>query len=225
MAGSEKAPGELEGLESGDAADANFSDQKFEGNDEHINVEDTSELDRTTGEERERPESLKTNQLLEDLHDDEQNQENQNGPQPATNTESESADIENDIDVASIEEADQPEDAEINGEEPENHVKTAQSKSSESEPLAEAQSEQNDRFVRLPLTRIKHIIKMDPEVTLASHEAVITIAKAAEFFISTLVRDASYKTIQRKRRVVLRKDLEYAMDSRDCYSFLEGAVQ
>ena len=38
--------------------------------------------------------------------------------------------------------------------------------------------EQNDRILKLPVSRIKSIIKMDPEVTLASQEAVATIAKA-----------------------------------------------
>ena len=35
-----------------------------------------------------------------------------------------------------------------------------------------------DKAVRLPLTRIKNIIKMDPEVSLASSDAAILIAKA-----------------------------------------------
>ena len=36
----------------------------------------------------------------------------------------------------------------------------------------------DSRLFKLPLTRIKAIIKMDPEVTLASQEAVVSIAKA-----------------------------------------------
>ena len=40
------------------------------------------------------------------------------------------------------------------------------------------QSEKNERVVKLPLTRIKHIMKMDPDVTLASQDAVVMITKA-----------------------------------------------
>ena len=37
----------------------------------------------------------------------------------------------------------------------------------------------SDRLFKLPLTRIKHIIKSDPDVSLASQEAVVSLAKAA----------------------------------------------
>ena len=40
------------------------------------------------------------------------------------------------------------------------------------------ETEKHERIVKLPLTRIKHIIKMDPDVTLASQDSVIMIAKA-----------------------------------------------
>lgn len=35
-----------------------------------------------------------------------------------------------------------------------------------------------DRLIHLPLTRVKHIIKSDPDVSLASQEAVIMLSKA-----------------------------------------------
>lgn len=38
--------------------------------------------------------------------------------------------------------------------------------------------EKHERVIRLPLSRIKSIIKMDPEVALASTDAAILIAKA-----------------------------------------------
>ena len=43
-------------------------------------------------------------------------------------------------------------------------------------------SESQDKLIKLPLTRIKSIIKTDPDVKLASQEAVITLAKAAVSF-------------------------------------------
>jgi len=46
------------------------------------------------------------------------------------------------------------------------------------------QSEKTERVVKLPLTRIKHIMKMDPDVTLASQDAVVMIAKATVCSVS-----------------------------------------
>lgn len=48
----------------------------------------------------------------------------------------------------------------------------------DTEENQDATGERGERVVKLPLTRIKSIIKMDPDVTLASQDAVITIAKA-----------------------------------------------
>ena len=40
------------------------------------------------------------------------------------------------------------------------------------------ESEKTERIVKLPLSRIKHMVKLDPDVTLASQDAVLMIAKA-----------------------------------------------
>lgn len=53
------------------------------------------------------------------------------------------------------------------------------SENAENTPPELQESDKTERLVRLPLTRIKHIIKMDPDVNLASQDAVILIAKAA----------------------------------------------
>lgn len=40
------------------------------------------------------------------------------------------------------------------------------------------ESEKTERIVKLPLSRIKHMVKLDPDVTLASQDAVLMIARA-----------------------------------------------
>ena len=40
-------------------------------------------------------------------------------------------------------------------------------------------TEKTVKLIQLPLTRIKHIMKMDPDVNLASQESVVLLAKAA----------------------------------------------
>ena len=42
----------------------------------------------------------------------------------------------------------------------------------------DASPEKQERILRLPITRIKTIIKTDTDVTIASHDAVVLIAKA-----------------------------------------------
>ena len=82
----------------------------------------------------------------------------------------------------------------------------------------------NDRLIKLPLTRVKHIMKSDPDVTLASQDAVVALAKATELFVQILSKDASGNTMQGKRKTLQRKDLDHIMERKDCYSFLEGAL-
>ena len=82
----------------------------------------------------------------------------------------------------------------------------------------------NDRLIKLPLTRVKHIMKSDPDVTLASQEAVVALAKATELFIHMFSKDASGNTMQGKRKTLQRKDLDHIMERKDCYLFLDGAI-
>ncbi|XP_076441441.1 uncharacterized protein LOC143280611 [Babylonia areolata] len=204
------------------AEDETFSDQKFgEENDEHINVEDTTESDQAIVEDGEQLQASETGTVSADLElDQEYSGPDSEQPASATNIVSESIDNESANDVADNGRSDQPNGVETGLHEEEPDV---QGVTEQMDGQAQA-SDFSDRVFRLPLSRVKHIIKMDPDVTLASQEAVVTIARAAELFISALSRDASYKTIQGRRRVVLRRDLEHIMDTRECYAFLEGAM-
>ena len=59
----------------------------------------------------------------------------------------------------------------------------------ENDSQEQTESEKIERVNKLPLTRIKHIIKMDPDVTLASQDAVILIAKAAVCTLVTFLQN------------------------------------
>uniref|UniRef100_A0A4W3IFN0 Transcription factor CBF/NF-Y/archaeal histone domain-containing protein n=1 Tax=Callorhinchus milii TaxID=7868 RepID=A0A4W3IFN0_CALMI len=78
------------------------------------------------------------------------------------------------------------------------------------------------RPLRLPLSRLKGLIKADPEVSLASQEAVFAIGKAAELFVEMIARDAYFYALQGKRKTLQRKDLDNAVDATDEFAFLEA---
>ncbi|XP_032296831.1 DNA polymerase epsilon subunit 4 isoform X2 [Coturnix japonica] len=63
------------------------------------------------------------------------------------------------------------------------------------------------RGARLPLSRVKALVKADPDVSLASHEAVFVLARAAG-----------------KRKTLQRKDLDNAIEAVDEFAFLEGTL-
>ncbi|KAL1140363.1 hypothetical protein AAG570_000295 [Ranatra chinensis] len=103
--------------------------------------------------------------------------------------------------------------------------------SEEAEIVEESTEEQSDRprqrspkQVNLPLSRIKQIIKLDPEVNLASMESVFLVTKAAELFIETLTKDAYSFTASAKKKTIQRRDIDSAVANADSLFFLEGTL-
>ena len=76
-----------------------------------------------------------------------------------------------------------------------------------------------------PLSRVKTIMKLDPEVTLASQEAVSLLAMATRLFVAGLARDAARVTAQHKKKTLQRRDLDAAVDADPAYAFLEGMIE
>ncbi|XP_071953637.1 DNA polymerase epsilon subunit 4-like [Antedon mediterranea] len=85
-------------------------------------------------------------------------------------------------------------------------------------------NEKPNRISKLPLTRIKHIIKTDPDVTLASQDSVVLIAKATEMFLHHFTRSAYVQTAKGKRKTMQKKDIDISVDLTDEYAFLEGML-
>ncbi|XP_072793555.1 DNA polymerase epsilon subunit 4 isoform X1 [Vicugna pacos] len=80
------------------------------------------------------------------------------------------------------------------------------------------------RLSRLPLARVKALVKADPDVTLAGQEAIFILARAAELFVETIAKDAYCCAQQGKRKTLQRRDLDNAIEAVDEFAFLEGAV-
>ncbi|KAK0142776.1 DNA polymerase epsilon subunit 4 [Merluccius polli] len=80
----------------------------------------------------------------------------------------------------------------------------------------------HSRVSKLPLARIKALMKADPDVSLASQESVFIIAKATELFVEMIAKDALVYAQQGKRKTLQRKDLDNAIEAIDEFAFLEG---
>lgn len=82
----------------------------------------------------------------------------------------------------------------------------------------------DNRLLRLPLARVKHIMKLDPDVSIISQECAVLVTKATELFIESLARESFVHTAQAKKKTVQKKDVDAAIGSVDALMFLEGAL-
>ncbi|XP_069596526.1 DNA polymerase epsilon subunit 4 [Ranitomeya imitator] len=83
----------------------------------------------------------------------------------------------------------------------------------------------SQKLAKLPMSRIKSLMKSDPDVSLASQEAVFAISKATELFIEAIAKDAFVYAQRGKRKTLQRKDLDNAIDAFDEFAFLEGTLE
>ncbi|XP_021046463.1 DNA polymerase epsilon subunit 4 isoform X2 [Mus pahari] len=94
-----------------------------------------------------------------------------------------------------------------------------------SQPQAPTSAPGGPRLSRLPLARVKALVKADPDVTLAGQEAIFILARAAELFVETIAKDAYCCAQQGKRKTLQRRDLDNAIEAVDEFAFLEGLFQ
>ncbi|XP_036708143.1 DNA polymerase epsilon subunit 4-like [Balaenoptera musculus] len=78
--------------------------------------------------------------------------------------------------------------------------------------------------MRLPLVRVKALVKADPGVTLAGQEASFILARAVELFVETIAKDAYCCAQQGKWKTLQRRDLDNAIEAVDEFAFLEGTL-
>lgn len=76
----------------------------------------------------------------------------------------------------------------------------------------------------MPLARIKHLMKCDPDVALIQNECAFLVAKATELFIESLARESFVHTAQAKKKTVQKRDVDLAIANVDALVFLEGAM-
>ena len=78
--------------------------------------------------------------------------------------------------------------------------------------------------LRLPLTKVRNLVRLDPDITLANHEAIFLVAKATEIFIDTLAKKSAEKTTKEKRKLISRADVNSAIEDEDNLNFLQNGV-
>uniref|UniRef100_A0A1B6LBA2 Transcription factor CBF/NF-Y/archaeal histone domain-containing protein n=1 Tax=Graphocephala atropunctata TaxID=36148 RepID=A0A1B6LBA2_9HEMI len=88
------------------------------------------------------------------------------------------------------------------------------------EPSSE---ESASKAIHLPLSRIKTIMKLDPQV-MPTKESVFLITKATELFIQKLAEHANMVTIANKRKMVSKTDVESAVNNNECYEFFKDSL-
>ncbi|XP_037806087.1 DNA polymerase epsilon subunit 4 [Lucilia sericata] len=99
---------------------------------------------------------------------------------------------------------------------------------------AEVESNKNDNKVnpattdqklfQLPLTRIRNIMKLDPDLHIASNEAVFLVTRATELFIESLAQESYNFTLESKKKTIQKRDVDLAIDAVDSLMFLDGAM-
>ncbi|KAM7409953.1 hypothetical protein PAMA_001439 [Pampus argenteus] len=110
------------------------------------------------------------------------------------------------------------------GSDEESHGAEAEEESSRQQTGPAAAAVTHNRLSKLPLARIKALMKTDPDVSLASQESVFIIAKATELFVEMIAKDALVYAQQGKRKTLQRKDLDNAIEAIDEFAFLEGTL-
>ncbi|XP_017753560.1 PREDICTED: DNA polymerase epsilon subunit 4 [Eufriesea mexicana] len=122
--------------------------------------------------------------------------------------------------MANFDEEGSVSDKELN----ESIVSTGGEDSQEVENNTRIDEEQKEKLVKLPLGRIKTIIKTDPEVNMVNQEAVFLITKSTELFIESLTKESYKYTAQMKKKTIQKRDIESAINNIDALIFLEGML-
>ena len=79
-------------------------------------------------------------------------------------------------------------------------------------------------FTQLPLSKIKRIMKMDPDTRLVSTDGVLMVACATELFVKTLATTAARNAVRGKRKTVQKRDIDNCILNMEQFEFLENMV-
>ncbi|XP_031551126.1 DNA polymerase epsilon subunit 4-like [Actinia tenebrosa] len=95
-----------------------------------------------------------------------------------------------------------------------------------SEDLSGTQEEDKpSKLTQFPQTRVRNMMKLDPDLQLANKEAVFVVTRAAEMFVEYFAKEAYKKTVLGKRKTIQKKDLDATVEENEQIAFLEGILE
>ena len=80
------------------------------------------------------------------------------------------------------------------------------------------------KLMKLPVSRLKSIIKLVPSVSLVNSEAVVVIGKATELFLRELVTEAHQMTLESGKKTLTLAHIEGVIQTLPQFEFLEGML-
>lgn len=76
----------------------------------------------------------------------------------------------------------------------------------------------------LPLSKVKKIVKLDPEHVSSTEGANFVLGMATELFVMELTHEASLVTKSKRRRKIMYADYQKAVSSNEKYTFMRDIV-
>ncbi|ALC40515.1 Mes4 [Drosophila busckii] len=87
-----------------------------------------------------------------------------------------------------------------------------------------AEQDHEAKLTQLPMGRVRNIMRLDPDLQIASNEAVFAVTRAVELFIESLARESFTYTVQAKKKTMQKRDVDMAISAVDSLLFLDGAL-
>ncbi|XP_026328221.1 DNA polymerase epsilon subunit 4 [Hyposmocoma kahamanoa] len=93
----------------------------------------------------------------------------------------------------------------------------------EKKPHNQTPKSETVKSTRLPIARIRNIMKMDPDVNIVHQDAVFLVTKATEMFLETMAKEI-FSYLPKNKKTINKKELDLVINKVDCLCFLEGAM-
>ncbi|WKX97672.1 hypothetical protein Q1695_013386 [Nippostrongylus brasiliensis] len=76
----------------------------------------------------------------------------------------------------------------------------------------------------LPISRVKKVCRLDPDLAMITSDAVQFLTKATELFVADLAKASYTQAVLEKRKTIQVKDIDRAISSKALFEFLEDSL-
>lgn len=88
-------------------------------------------------------------------------------------------------------------------------------------PPKESHKKEKNNLMRLPLSKIKNIMKLDSDIKLCQKNSYFVIGKLTELFLQEIAKNAHIVCKNGKRKTINLDDINTAIKRNDKYSFID----